>query len=333
MNVLFIHMGLLGDLISSTLIPMHFARSGHKVFAVVREHFSPLYDGEGIETLRLDELLPSRLALDLAIDIDSTKATMQALKPFKNTCKLLGTKKTGGFKNYRTNRRKGAFYDLLVELANPFHAMAYYDILHALFITDFNKNAKFLHKDPALMERYRNTFAPPPRKAFVAIHIGASVAERILPSGIVMQIVEKCRAMGFGVALIGTETERAGELAALSGGYAKHIQTDLKELKSLLCAALCVIGTDSGVIHLARRLDLVTMGIYGQQLAKQLSPEPFPSRKFIALETAQDLPCRPCGFDRRCKHSPRLACYDFSPAVLDAALDKLFKVALDEAAR
>lgn len=316
MKVLFICYGLLGDLISYLVCPSHLARQGHSVSCLVRPAFTTLLEGEIVSACLEQDLEKS---YDLIIDADTSKKTASLVKSLQAP-KKLGVKGGRGAKRFFRSP-----YSDLVDITSPFHAFMGHAFLRALGYTDFIKTPVLSHKDPQIMQEFKQKFAP---KHIIAIHIGASVKERYLPEYFVLKLIDLARQNNLAVVLVGTEKDRAQKFEALSQYYAKHIQTSLSELKSILSACLFVIGTDSSIVHLSHALDLVVMGVYGQQLAKSVVPSLEPSDRFFALEPSQKLACRPCGFDKRCKNVPYLAYLDFAPEVIEDYFNRLLRVSL-----
>lgn len=88
------------------------------------------------------------------------------------------------------------------------------------------------------------------------------------------------------------EKELAADIVARSGGQARDLTGhDLRDAVMVLAAASVAISNDSGLLHVAAAIGTPTIGIFGPTSPWHWAPlNPLAA----TVETATDLPCRPC---------------------------------------
>jgi ADP-heptose:LPS heptosyltransferase len=102
------------------------------------------------------------------------------------------------------------------------------------------------------------------------------------------------------------EEERAGEVAALSGGKAVMLpKTSIGALAALSARARVFIGSDTGPTHVAALLGTPTVGIYGP--TSHVTNGPFGPHVAVAASKAG---CAPC-WKRECAHASCMKMIDW----------------------
>ncbi|MDA0226152.1 MAG: glycosyltransferase family 9 protein [Proteobacteria bacterium] len=107
------------------------------------------------------------------------------------------------------------------------------------------------------------------------------------------------------VVLTGAPSERARLVSLAEGLPPPRIavvagELSLVESAGALLDARCVVGPDTGMLHLAAALDRPVIGLYAPTFATLVGPLP-PRARVITLQKPQT--CDPC-IDKRCPHVP-----------------------------
>src|SRR5206468_4216743 len=99
---------------------------------------------------------------------------------------------------------------------------------------------------------------------------------------------------GFTLVVVGGPDEKplAAEIAASAGGKVRDLTgPDLRNAILALAAAKAAVSNDSGLLHVAGALGTPAIGIFGPTSPWHWAPlNPIAA----AVETTDDLPCRPC---------------------------------------
>jgi len=144
------------------------------------------------------------------------------------------------------------------------------------------------------------TLAPPPRRGYVALQLGASADARRWPVAHFAQVARGLAETGHTAVLLGAESERplAERFKAAAGVPVADLVggTTLPELAAALCACSQLITNDTGTMHLAAGLGVPCLAIF---LA---TAQPWDTGPYLpgCLCLEPDLPCHPCGFGAAC---------------------------------
>lgn len=145
------------------------------------------------------------------------------------------------------------------------------------------------------------------RPPFAVIHpsVGGYSPGRAWPADRFAAVARALRDRhGVAVVVVGAPQEAALAKPLVEGGGAVNLvgATSVSDLAALLRRAALVIGSDSGVVHLAAALETPTLAIFGFSNPGAWKPygaamhlagrRPLPTARAIALRA--DIPCSPC---------------------------------------
>lgn len=168
----------------------------------------------------------------------------------------------------------------------------------------------------ALLRAHGGTVGP-----WIAIAPGAEYgpAKRWpLPS--FAKLVKILEAQGWRSLVLGTERERAlGEALAARGALDLTGRTSLDELPDLLSCVQGFVGNDSGLLHVARAVDVPAVGIFGSSDPRATAP---PGSHVVT----RAVPCSPC-FDPVCRYGHTMCLRDIAPAQVAERLMKIIVAA------
>jgi len=142
--------------------------------------------------------------------------------------------------------------------------------------------------DPGRVERCRRWLDEQgrPGRGWVALAPGASRVMKEIPRGLAAALGERCRGAGHGVVRIQPPAGRASGVAAPGETV---FRGPLEEILALLASVRLLIGSDSGILHLATAVGTPAVCLYGCT-APELGFSPLGN----AVALGVDLPCRPC---------------------------------------
>jgi heptosyltransferase-2 len=139
-----------------------------------------------------------------------------------------------------------------------------------------------------------NGLGSPPH-GWVALAPGASRVMKEIPRGLADAVGERCRRAGHGVLRIVPPRARTPGApsdhpeARTAGPGEAEFNGPLEDLIALLASVRLLIGSDSGVLHLATAVGTPALCLYGCT-APELGFSPLGN----AVAVGVDLPCRPC---------------------------------------
>jgi heptosyltransferase-1 len=134
----------------------------------------------------------------------------------------------------------------------------------------------------------------------VVMHLGAGNRFRDWGMDHFTDLVQRLRAEGIPVFLIGgspEERERAARLSSISGVHDFSGPMSVRELLSLISEAAVYVGADSGPLHLASLTRTPLVALFGPNLAEISGPWRRQGVEIVELPMA----CRPCS-QRTCKY-------------------------------
>lgn len=159
-------------------------------------------------------------------------------------------------------------------------------------------------------------------KPFIVIGIGYAVPSRKMPLKCYLDIVKYCKKKGFNIVLLGAQRDK-GKKPIIFDGYPTDDCIDLigktsfTESISIMNKAACVVGVDSGLIHLAALTEVPI--VCGYTYVDPFYRAPFrygdQTWKFYAVEPKSG--CRYCSnglamfnveFDTACPHGKAYEC-------------------------
>ena len=131
------------------------------------------------------------------------------------------------------------------------------------------------------------------RSGFVAFVIGATHFTKRMPNEKVIRI---CKELKHPIVLLGGNDvkQNGDEIAAALGNkvYNSCGITSLDQSVFLISKALCVIGFDTGLTHIAEAFDRPIVSIWGSTVPELVGVQPYHVKE--SLVAGVDLPCRPC---------------------------------------
>jgi heptosyltransferase-2 len=167
---------------------------------------------------------------------------------------------------------------------------------------------------------------PPDLQTLVPPHVALFPGANYGPTKIwphyaeLVDLLEK--RIGTGVTLYGTAGER-GLLEGLAGDAPKRevvAGVDPSELCRRLSSALLAVGNDAGGVHLAARLEVPTVAIFGSTSPSWTAPQG-PSVETVS----SDLDCSPC-FKRNCPLGYPPPCLNtIEPAAVMGSVERLYE--------
>jgi heptosyltransferase-2 len=151
--------------------------------------------------------------------------------------------------------------------------------------------------DPERAERWRTWLSGlgSPPQGWIALAPGASRVMKEVPPGLADAVGERCRRAGHGVLTIapppGRRTGARSDLpeARAAGPGEAQFSGPLQDLIALLASVRLLIGSDSGILHLATAIGTPAVCLYGCTVP-ELGFSPLGNAEAVGV----DLPCRPC---------------------------------------
>lgn len=311
-DVLIISYGRLGDFVSSFVVINPIRRISEHVDIICKDTFKDIiYNEQNLFAVSGEEA--SNNKYDLLLDLTSTSNTRSI------STKVKAKKKIG---SYRTFAHKIRSY-LLGTYTHSFKSIPFNHFSHTRQYYDRFAQAAGVKCDdvPELNQLLSPTidtvYGIDSIKPTIGIHISATDPIRQLPLELIREIIVYIASLG-GMSILIGDKERAREIGLdLPSTYYK--EESINELIAILSQVDYLIGSDSGVLHLAGALGVKSLGIYGPNLSTMFGP-PGKSVKFLELE----LDCRPCTNSINCEYNIRcLNDIDFTDvkASIDSALN------------
>jgi len=241
-----------------------------------------------------------RRRYDLVID------TEQWYRLSAVVARLLSCSRSIGF---GTNERRRMFTDVCTYFQDMYEAEMFLKLLEPLGADLGNGQDKLLLSHTLQVQ----SSAIDTQRPYIAMSIGASVAEKKWPAEHFAEVARFCEAEGFQVIVLGGPHDRVeGDCIIKSLKYAQNLAgtTSLTEASVYIAGARLMISCDTGLLHIAQVLGVPTVVLFGPTNQKKWNVQR-PDAAVASLDAA----CSPCacfGTIPPCRHA--VQCMQIPPA-------------------
>ena len=229
--------------------------------------------------------------------------------------------KPGRLIGFSTNERARLLTDKVSYSQEDYELESFFRLLEPLgIVADQSEKKLGIVLEQKTVEQTKFLLGSVDGEKWIAIFPGASLPEKRWPTENYCEIVKELQGKGFGVVIVGGETERevasvievetdctnlVGKTSLSETGCLNLVgKTSLAETGGVLTNTDLLISGDSAVLHLAASLDVPTVSLFGPSSPAKWAPQ---GEKHRFLQEQFDcVPCSryghipPCSYDVKC---------------------------------
>lgn len=232
--------------------------------------------------------------------------------------------KPGRLIGFATNERARLLTDKVSYSLDDYELESFFHLLEPLGLVVSQADKRLgIALEQKMVEQAKLLLCNDDVDQWVAVFPGASLPEKRWPTENYCEVVKELQGKGFGVVIVGGETERevANIIEAETGCTNLVGKTSLAETGGVLVNTDLLITGDSALLHLAASLEVPTVSLFGPSSPEKWSPQG--KRHKFLQEEFECVPCSRYGHIPSCPYDVKCL-NNLAPGdVLAAALELL----------